>query len=96
MFSRKTSHSARHDVSRIKRSILLSADAAWPPSSDHTGIRFTTFSHAPALASAAQNGSEVLEKITRQPAAERNPAKGPARLMAARVSSETPSERQRT
>ena len=43
IFSPSTSHRARHAVSRMMRSTLLKARAAWPPSRIQTGIRFSRF-----------------------------------------------------
>ena len=94
--SLQTSHKAREAVSSNMRSVLLSAKAACPPSSTHTGIKFKIFNQAPARASAAHSASPVCHQRTAHTSDAISPANGPARLIAARVSGETPSARQRT
>src|SRR2546430_3102425 len=60
--SRRNNASAKHDVNSITRSSLFRTRIACPPSRIQMGMRFKTFNHAPARASAAQMPLPVFHR----------------------------------
>src|SRR5579864_5797188 len=93
--SPSTKESVTQVVTKAMRSALFKTKTAWPPSRIQIGIKLRIFSQAPARAKAAHKSLPVFHQIKAQATEAIQPARGPAKLTAARVCPLTPKACQR-